>query len=271
MFEPLLEVQNLKTQFFLESGVVPAVDGISFDLMAGQVLGLVGESGSGKSVTALSILRLVDSPGKITGGKILYRKGDEVVDLMSLDERAMRKVRGSEIAMIFQEPMTSLNPVYTIGNQIEEGIRIHQDLKREERKERVITSLSQVRIPDPKRVAASYPHELSGGMRQRAMIAMALACEPRLLLVDEPTTALDVTIQAQILNLLRDLQSSLGMAMLFITHDLGVIAQVADSVLVMQDGKIVEQGAVESIYQSPKHPYTKMLLEAVPRFKVNES
>ncbi len=267
MREPLLKVEGLKTHFRMEQEVVPAVDGIDLEIGAGEVVGLVGESGSGKSVTAMSILRLVDAPGKIVAGKILWQQKDRAVDLLTLEESAMRRVRGNEIAMIFQEPMTALNPVYTIGNQIEEGVRIHQGLSRGERRDKVEAVLAQVQIPDPKRVVGSYPHELSGGMRQRAMIAMALVCQPRLLLIDEPTTALDVTIQAQVLNLLQELQKTLGMAMLFITHDLGVIAQLADHVVVMQEGKIVEQGEVAAIYESPQHPYTKMLLEAVPRFK----
>lgn len=267
MAESLLTVRNLEVHFGAEPQLVRAVDGISFSLARGEVLGLVGESGSGKSVTALSILRLVDRPGRIVGGELLYSAGGKAPqDLLQLTESEMRRVRGSEIAMIFQEPMTALNPVYTIGNQIEEGIRVHRDLSKHERQDKVLEALRQVQIPDPARVAKSYPHELSGGMRQRAMIAMALACQPRLLLVDEPTTALDVTIQAQILNLLKDLQESLGMAMLFITHDLGVVAQLADRVLVMQKGQVVEEGTVRKIFQQPTHPYTQMLLRAVPRF-----
>jgi ABC-type dipeptide/oligopeptide/nickel transport system ATPase component len=268
MVEPLLEIQELETHFIGDDEVVRAVDNISLSIGEGEVVGLVGESGSGKSVTALSILRLVDAPGRIVGGKILFkRRNGETVDCVGVSETTMRDIRGSEIAMIFQEPMTCLNPVYTIGNQIEEAIEAHGKLSRSDIKYRLIEVLKRVRIPDPERIARSYPHELSGGMRQRAMIAMALSCRPRLLLVDEPTTALDVTIQAQILDLLAKLQEELNMAMLFITHDLGVIAQVSDRVVVMNEGRIVEEAPIRELFAAPKHEYTKMLLNAVPKFK----
>jgi oligopeptide/dipeptide ABC transporter ATP-binding protein len=259
--EPLLTVRGLHTHFETEEGVARAVDGVSFSLAAGRTLGLVGESGCGKSVTALSILRLVTPPGRIISGSILY-KGQ---DLLSLSERAMRHVRGRDIAMIFQEPMTSLNPVFTIGSQIGEAIRLHQGLSRAATRARVIDSLRLVEMPEPERRADSYPHELSGGMRQRAMIAMALACDPQLLIADEPTTALDVTIQAQILDLLRGLRERLGMSMLLITHDLGVVAEQADDVAVMYAGRIVEYGSVVDVFERPLHPYTVALMEAVGR------
>jgi peptide/nickel transport system ATP-binding protein len=259
--EPLLDVRALHTHFESDEGIARAVDGISFSLCPGRTLGLVGESGCGKSVTALSILRLVAPPGRIVSGAIVY-KGQ---DLLAISERAMRHVRGKEIAMIFQEPMTSLNPVFTIGSQIAEAIRLHQGLGRAATRARVIEALRLVEMPEPERRADSYPHELSGGMRQRAMIAMALACEPNLLIADEPTTALDVTIQAQILDLLRGLRERLGMAMLLITHDLGVVAEQADDVAVMYAGRIVEQGSVLDVFERPLHPYTIALMEAVGR------
>lgn len=256
--EPLLKVENLKT-YFLNSLIVKAVDGISFSVSQGGRLGIVGESGSGKSITALSILRLVDPPGKIVDGKIFF-KGQ---NLLSLSESEMRKIRGGRIAMVFQEAMTSLNPVFTIGNQIEESVSLHQDLQKKDRWGKVLESLSLVGIPDPERVARSYPHELSGGMRQRAMIAMALSCEPDLLIADEPTTALDVTIQAQVLELLKELQKKLGMALILITHDLGVIAETVEDVVVMYEGKIVEQASVHDIFKRPQHSYTQKLLSLV--------
>ncbi len=268
MNSPLLEIKELETQFPSDGGIVQAVDKVSITVEEGEVVGLVGESGSGKSVTALSILRLVDAPGRIVGGEILFkRRNGARINCVKAPEATMRELRGSEISMIFQEPMTSLNPVYTIGNQIEEAILVHGKLPRAELNKRVLESLERVRIPDAKRIAKNYPHELSGGMRQRAMIAMAISCQPRLLLVDEPTTALDVTIQAQILELLRSLQSDLGMAMLFITHDLGVIAQIADRVVVMNDGRVVEEAPVKELFKNPKDDYTKMLLRAAPRFE----
>jgi len=259
--EPLLEVVDLHTHFETPEGVARAVDGVSFSVAAGRTLGILGESGCGKSVTALSLLRLVPPPGRIVSGAIAYRGRD----LVRLSERAMRAVRGKDIAMVFQEPMTSLNPVFTIGNQIAEAIRMHQRLDRAARRERVVESLRLVEIAEPERRARSYPHELSGGMRQRAMIAMALACEPSLLVADEPTTALDVTIQAQILDLLRGLRDRLGMAMILITHDLGIVAEQADDVLVMYAGRVVERAPVLEIFERPLHPYTVALLRAVGR------
>ncbi len=257
--EPLLSIENLKTHFFTSQGVVKAIDGISFSVPRGGRVGIVGESGCGKSMTALSILRLIYPPGKIVDGKIFF----EGKDLLLSSENEMRKIRGARIAMVFQEAMTSLNPVFTIGNQIEESVSLHQNLQKKDRWNKVLESLSLVGIPDPERVARSYPHELSGGMRQRAMIAMALSCEPDLLIADEPTTALDVTIQAQVLELLKELQKKLGMALILITHDLGVIAETVDEVLVMYAGKIVEQGSVRDIFKKPKHTYTQKLLSLV--------
>ena len=263
---PLLEVRDLHTHFETSAGVARAVDGISFAMQSGRTLGLVGESGCGKSVTALSILRLVTPPGRIVSGAIVYRGHD----LLTLSERAMRRVRGKEIAMVFQEPMTSLNPVFTIGSQISEAVRLHQRLGRAATRARVIEALRLVEMPEPERRADSYPHQLSGGMRQRAMIAMALACEPSLLVADEPTTALDVTIQAQILDLLRGLRERLGMAMLLITHDLGVVAEQADEVAVMYAGRIVERGTVLDVFERPLHPYTVALMAAVGRLGSGE-
>jgi peptide/nickel transport system ATP-binding protein len=252
-------VIDLHTHFETWEGVARAVDGVSFSVPSGRTLGILGESGCGKSVTALSILRLVTPPGRIVAGSIVY-KGQ---DLLSLSERAMRRVRGKEIAMVFQEPMTSLNPVFTIGSQIAEAVRLHQRLDRAATRARVVESLRLVEMPEPERCARSYPHELSGGMRQRAMIAMALACEPSLLIADEPTTALDVTIQAQILDLLRALRERLGMAMILITHDLGIIAEQADEVAVMYAGRIVERAGVFDIFERPRHPYTVALMRAM--------
>jgi peptide/nickel transport system ATP-binding protein len=234
------------------------VDGVSFSVAQGRTFGILGESGCGKSVTALSLLRLVAPPGRIVSGEIRYR-GE---DLLRRSERQMREIRGGEIAMIFQEPMTSLNPVFTIGNQIGEAVQLHQHLDGAARRERVVEALRKVEIPEPERRARSYPHELSGGMRQRAMIAMALACEPSLLIADEPTTALDVTIQAQILDLLRGLRDSLGMAMILITHDLGIVAEQADEVAVMYAGRIVERASVFDTFERPLHPYTVALMHA---------
>lgn len=255
---PLLEVRDLHTHFETSEGVGRAVDGVSFGVASARTLGILGESGCGKSVTALSILRLVAPPGRIVSGEILYNGRD----LLRLSEREMRAIRGGEIAMVFQEPMTSLNPVFTIGNQIGEAVRLHQKLDRAGTRERVIEALRRVEIPEPERRAKSYPHELSGGMRQRAMIAMALACEPSLLIADEPTTALDVTIQAQILELLRGLRDSLGMAMMLITHDLGIVAEQADEVAVMYAGRIVERASAIDLFERPLHPYTVALLQA---------
>ncbi len=265
MPESLLTVGNLKTYFYTDGGVARAVDGVSFTLQKGETLGLVGESGCGKSVTSLSIMRLVpEPPGKIVSGEIRFGGRG----LLDLSESDMRGVRGNDIAMIFQEPMTSLNPVFTCGFQIDEAVMLHQGLDREAAREKTVEMLHRVGIPDPDQRANEYPHQLSGGMRQRIMIAMALSCTPDLLIADEPTTALDVTIQAQILELLAQLQQEFGMAVLIITHDLGVIAEVADRVAVMYAGKIVETGGVEEIFTDPRHPYTRGLLASVP--KLNE-
>ncbi len=258
--EVLLEVKDLKTYFPTDDGVVKAVDGVSFTIHKGEVLGLVGESGCGKSVASLSIMRLVDAPGKIIGGEIIF-KGE---DLLKKTPEEMRKIRGAEIGMIFQEPMTSLNPVYTIGNQISEAILVHQDIGGEEAKKRTIELLNLVGIPEPERRFNQYPHEMSGGMRQRVMIAMAMSSNPDLLISDEATTALDVTIQAQILELMKDLQKKTGMAILFITHDLAIIAEMADSVAVTYTGKIVEYSDVRTVFKNPKHQYTYGLLMSVP-------
>ena len=264
----LLELRNLKTHFFTDEGVVKAVDGVSFDIPTGKTLCVVGESGCGKSMTARSILQLVDTPGKIVDGDILYHppKG-EPVNLAKLEPRgrAIRQIRGNDIAMIFQEPMTSLSPVHTIGNQIMEAILLHLPVSKMEARERAVDVLSRVGIPKPEERLSSYTFELSGGMRQRAMIAMALACEPKLLIADEPTTALDVTTQANILDLIKELQEGSGMAVMFITHDLGVVAEIADEVVVMYLGSVVERGDVDSIFHDPKHPYTKALLRSIPK------
>jgi len=266
MSEPLLSVENLQTHFFTDAGIARAVDGISFDIFPGETLGLVGESGCGKSITSLSIMRLIAHPGRVVGGHIRFKNRD----LLALTEAQMRDVRGNDIAMIFQEPMSSLNPVYTCGFQIDEAVILHQGLKKAEARKKTVEMLRLVGIPDPEQRADVYPHQLSGGMRQRVMIAMALSCNPDLLIADEPTTALDVTIQAQILDLLRDLQRRLDMAVLMITHDLGVVAEVADRVAVMYAGKIVETGPVDAIFRAPKHPYTRGLLASVPRLDVRQ-
>jgi oligopeptide/dipeptide ABC transporter ATP-binding protein len=257
----LLQVQNLQTSFFTPEGEVRAVDGVSFEIGEGKTLGLVGESGCGKSVTSLSIMRLISSPpGEIVGGEIYYRGRD----LLKLNKEEMRKIRGNEISMIFQEPMTSLNPVFTIGNQIGEAIRLHQGLGKKETRAKTIEMLRLVKIADPESRVDSYPHQLSGGMRQRVMIAMALSCNPNLLVADEPTTALDVTIQAQILELIKELQQRMGMALLLITHDLGVVAERADEVAIMYAGKIVERASAQAIFARPLHPYTVGLLNSLP-------
>ncbi len=262
----LLEVQNLVTEFHLSSGVIRAADEVSFSLRSGQILGIVGESGSGKTVTALSILKLIDSPGKITGGDVRYYASQDSspLNLLSISEEELRKIRGNKIAMIFQEPMTALNPVFTVGDQIMEGIILHQHLSKKEAREKTRNLLDEVGIADSNRRIDDYPHQLSGGMRQRVMIAMALACDPQILIADEPTTALDVTIQAQILDLIRNLVEKKGMGLILITHDLGVVAETCDDVLVMYAGKIVEQAPVKRLFHSPKHPYTISLLESVP-------
>ena len=265
MAEKLLSVKNLRTYFRTEAGEAKAVDGVSFDIDRGETLGLVGESGCGKSVTSLSVMRLIpEPPGKTVGGEIRYRGQD----LFQISDDDMRKVRGNDIAMIFQEPMTSLNPVFTCGYQIDEAVILHQGLNPTQAREKTVEMLKLVGIPDPEQRANEYPHQLSGGMRQRVMIAMALSCNPDVLIADEPTTALDVTIQAQILELLEKLQTELGMAVLMITHDLGVIAEVADRVAVMYAGKVVEMSEVNRIFKTPRHPYTIGLLESIP--KLNE-
>jgi len=258
----LLEVKNLRTQFFTPEGVVRAVDGVSFDIQEGETVALVGESGCGKSVSALSIMGLIPNPpGRIVEGEIQFRGQD----LRLLDREEMRKIRGKEIAMIFQEPMTSLNPVLTIGRQLTEALEMHLQMKTQEAGNRAIEFLKLVGIPDPQRRLSQYPHQFSGGMRQRVMISMALCCEPRLILADEPTTALDVTIQAQILELLKDTCRRLHVAIIIITHNLGVVARYADRVNVMYAGKIIETGSSLDIYLSPRHPYTLGLLRSVPR------
>jgi oligopeptide/dipeptide ABC transporter ATP-binding protein len=259
----LLEVQDLRTYFYTDEGVARAVDGVSFSLERGEALGIVGESGSGKSVTSLSILRLVpEPPGRIMPGSSVRLWGEE---LLALPERRMRRVRGNDIAMIFQEPMTSLNPVYPVGEQIAEALRVHRRVGKREALERAVELLRLVGIANPEERVHAYPHHLSGGMRQRVMIAMALACEPDILIADEPTTALDVTIQAQILELIDELRQRLGMAVLLITHDLGVVAEVCDRVVVMYAGQVMEEGTVEQIFRDPRHPYTEGLLAAIPR------
>src|ERR1051325_3347784 len=257
----LLEVRNLQTHFPTRAGLVRAVDGISFYLDRGELLGLVGESGCGKSMTALSIMRLIAPPGKIVNGEILF----DGKDLLKLSDSEMREMRGDDIAMIFQDPMTSLNPVFTVGEQIAEALRLHRKLSRAEARKAAVEAMREVAIPDPELRANDYPHQLSGGMRQRVMIAMALACDPKLLIADEPTTALDVTIQAQILELLNNLRRTRELAVLLITHDLGVVAEVADRVAVMYTGQIVEASPVDELFARPKHPYTEGLLRSVPK------
>lgn len=295
----LLEVQNLLTEFESETGNLRAVDEISFTLEKGKVLGIVGESGCGKSVTALSILRLIDEPGKIKDGRILYYQNPvekewpelltlkktevvqmgvvqevsskdpvvrgDAIDLLKIPENEMLKIRGNKIAMIFQEPMTSLNPVYTVGNQIMEAVMLHQGLSAREARNKAIEMLQKVKIPDAHRRVDDYPHQMSGGMRQRVMIAMALSCNPEILIADEPTTALDVTIQAQILDLMSEIIEEMNMSMILITHDLGVVAQTCDKVMVMYAGKIVEEAPTEVLFRRPKHPYTLGLMESIPK------
>ncbi len=263
----LIELRDLKTYFYTEDGVVKAVDGVSFSIERQKTLGVVGESGCGKSVTALSIMGLIPMPpGKIVGGSIVYYRDGQEIELTKLDPKGKeyRSIRGNEIAMIFQEPMTSLNPVYTIGNQIMEAIMLHQKVGKREARARAIEMLKAVGIPSPEQRVDEYPHQLSGGMRQRAMIAMALSCNPHLLIADEPTTALDVTIQAQILDLIRKLQREFHMALMMITHNLGVIAEMADDVVIMYMGKVVEEAPVKDIYHTPTHPYTIGLMESIP-------
>ena len=267
MPEPLLQVRGLQTHFFTDDGVVKAVEDVSFTLFPRETLAIVGESGSGKSVTSLSIMRLIPNPpGRIVGGEILFRMRDgRVVDLAQLPARAMRKLRGADIAMIFQEPMTSLDPVFTIGDQIAEAASLHLGLNRAGAIRRALEMLELVEIPAARQRIREYPHQLSGGMRQRVMIALALSCNPSLLIADEPTTALDVTIQAQILALLEKLRRDIGMAVLFITHNLGVVAEIADRVVVMYSGRVVEEGEVHQLFKTPRHPYTRGLLACLPR------
>jgi peptide/nickel transport system ATP-binding protein len=261
MEEKVLDVKGLRTVFFTNSGLFKAVDDVSFSVRRGETLAIVGESGCGKSVTALSVMRLVpDPPGRIVGGSIML----EGIDLLGLDESEIRAIRGNRISMIFQEPMTSLNPVMRIGDQITEAVRLHRPMSRKEATAKAVEMLRLVKIPEPERRAQEYPHQLSGGMRQRAMIAMALACRPALLIADEPTTALDVTIQAQILALILELQKELGMGLVLITHDLGVVAQTAQRVIVMYAGRKVEEADVETLFESPMHPYTRGLMASIP-------
>jgi oligopeptide/dipeptide ABC transporter ATP-binding protein len=272
----LLEVEDLKTHIKLDEGTVRAVDGASFTLRRGETLGVVGESGCGKSITARSVMGIVRSPGKIVGGTIRWHRTPksaengnkgQTLDLAKLDPQGseMRNIRGAEISMVFQEPMSSLSPVHTIGNQIIEVILLHQHVNQEEARQKAIQMLDQVGMPQPKRIIDRYPHQLSGGMRQRAMIAMALSCHPDLLIADEPTTALDVTTEAQILTLMRTLQAELGMAILFITHNLGVVAQMTERVIVMYMGRVVEEATVDDLFYNPKHPYTQALLRSIPK------
>lgn len=272
--KPIIELKDIKVQFALREGTVKAVDGVTFNIKPGRTLGVVGESGSGKSVSARAIMQIIGHPGKITSGDILFRRpdvngkaGEKVINLAKLDPKGseIRKIRGGEIAMVFQEPMTSLSPVHSIANQIMEAILLHQDVTKQQAREQAIEMLRLVNMPKPEQVIDSFPHQLSGGMRQRAMIAMALSCKPTLLIADEPTTALDVTTEAQILELMRNLQEQLGMAILYITHNLGVIAEMTEDVIVMYLGKVVERGDVDSIFHDPKHPYTRDLLKSIPK------
>lgn len=263
---PILKVEELQTTFFTDDGEIPAVDNVNFHVNEGEIIGIVGESGCGKSVTSLSVMGLVPSPpGKVTGGKILFK--DE--DLTKATEKRMREIRGNEIAMIFQEPMTSLNPVFTIGNQLVEAIRIHKKNTKAQAKQDAIRIMELVGLPRADELMNEYPHQLSGGMRQRVMIAMAMACDPQVLIADEPTTALDVTIQAQILKLMKQLNKELNTAVILITHDLGVVAETCERLIVMYSGKVVEEGSVQDIFKDPQHPYTKGLIQSVPdmRFK----
>ena len=261
--DPLLEVRHLRTHFFSRAGVVRAVDDVSFSLRRGEILGLVGESGCGKSVSSLSLMRLVDQPGRIVSGEIYF----EGRDLLALSKEEMRRLRGSRLAMIFQEPMSSMNPVFTIGSQIAEAILVHERVSRGAARERVLRLMRLVGIPDPERRFSQFPHQFSGGMLQRMMVAMALACNPSLLIADEPVTALDVTIQAQILDLIKELRDQTGASILLITHDMGVVAETCDRVAVMYLGKIVETGSLASLFEAPKHPYTVGLFASIPRLE----
>lgn len=275
MNKPILEVRNLQTHFFTDKGVVPAVDGVSFSLYEGEVLGIVGESGCGKSVTSLSIMGLIPSPpGKIVGGEILFQErranGKQFDDLVRVNKKRLRQIRGNQIAMIFQEPMTSLDPLFTIGDQIIEVLKNHRKISKKDAREKAIELIQSVGIPRAEEIVADYPHQLSGGMRQRVMIAMAMACDPEILIADEPTTALDVTIQAQILDLMKKLNREKGTAIIMITHDLGVVAEMCDRVIVMYAGKVVEEGPVRTILKDPKHPYTKGLIRSLPKLRERE-
>jgi peptide/nickel transport system ATP-binding protein len=264
MQDKLLEIRQLRTEFHTDEGIIPAVDGIDLYIKPGEILGVVGESGCGKSVTSLSVMRLIPSPpGKVAAGEILFQ-GE---DLLRYSDKKIRQIRGNEIAMIFQEPMTSLNPVYSIGEQIGEALRLHMKLSKKEAKQKAIEMLHKVNIPRAEQIVNEYPHQLSGGMRQRVMIAMAMSCNPKLLIADEPTTALDVTIQAQILDLMRKLNEDFQTAILFITHDLGVVAEMCHRVVVMYAGKVVEEADVETIFRNPRHPYTKGLLKSIPKLR----
>jgi ABC-type dipeptide/oligopeptide/nickel transport system ATPase component len=261
MPESLLSVKNLVTQFATDDGLVKAVDGVSFEVAPSETVGIVGESGSGKSVTALSIMRLIARPGRIVSGEIKFNGAD----LLGFSDRQMRDLRGNDIGMIFQEPMTSLDPLYTVGYQIEEAVKLHQKLRGQEARQAAIGALRDVGIPDPDQRVDSYPHQMSGGMRQRVMIAIALSCNPKLLIADEPTTALDVTMQARILDLLKGLRESRQMALLLITHNMGIVAEVCDRVIVMYKGVIVESKPVDELFANPEHPYTRALLNSIPR------
>jgi oligopeptide/dipeptide ABC transporter ATP-binding protein len=257
----VLEIEDLKTHFFTPAGIVKAVDGVSYSVRSGETLGVVGESGCGKSVTALSVLRLIaEPPGRIVGGTVRF----EGRNLLDLNQRQMEEIRGNEISMIFQEPMTSLNPLYTVGRQISEAIAVHQGVSRRKAMDMAVEMLRRVSIPEPEQRAHTYPHQMSGGMRQRVMIAMALSCNPKVLIADEPTTALDVTIQAQILELMREMQQDYGMAVVLITHDMGVVAENADRVIVMYAGRKVEEADVDDLFERPAHPYTRGLLDSIP-------
>ncbi|WP_088036718.1 ABC transporter ATP-binding protein [Evansella clarkii] len=275
MTKPVLEINNLQTHFFTDRGEIPAVDDVSFSINAGEVLGIVGESGCGKSVTSLSVMGLVPNPpGKIVGGEILFRRQegrDKAEDLVKVSRKRLRAIRGDQIAMIFQEPMTSLDPLFTIGHQIIEAVRNHRKVTKKQARAKAVEMLKLVGIPRAEEIVDEYPHQLSGGMRQRVMIAIAMSCDPEVLIADEPTTALDVTIQAQILELMKDLNRKKGTAIMMITHDLGVVAEICDRVVVMYAGKIVEEGDVRTILKSPKHPYTQGLIRSLPKMSNRDS